>query len=143
MLIAYILATIIFLGLILFVASPGTILLILSISADSEHISSLDELIGTTFIIPLLLIIIPATYTSIRLQFYNCFLIDEECGVISAIKRSINTTKGHVAELFILDAILSTIILISIIPMMLGLLISIPLAIIVNRFPLWFPNPSF
>ena len=72
--------------------------------------------------------IVPAIYLSVRLQFYEYFLIDEECGVIESIKKSAEISKGYVLELFILGAILSLIILISIIPMGLGLIFSIPLS---------------
>ena len=82
--------------------------------------------------VPLLLTIIPAAYTSIRLQFYDYFLVDNESGPIESIKKSKSITKGHAGELFVLGAILSIIILISMIPLMIGLLISIPLAIMVN-----------
>ena len=78
MLIPYVLATIITLIIVLFVASPGIILLMISVSSDFDSISSVERLSGASFIIPLLLIIIPAVYTSIRLQFYDYFLIDEE-----------------------------------------------------------------
>ena len=59
-------------------------------------------------------------------------MVDKECGALDAIKRSFETTQGYTLELFILGAILSIIILLSMIPLMLGLLISIPLAIMVN-----------
>ena len=78
------------------------------------------------------LIIIPAAYASIRLQFYDYFLIDNEGGAIESIKKSINITKGYTGELFVLGAILSIIVLISLIPLMIGLFISIPLTIMVN-----------
>ena len=66
------------------------------------------------------------------MQYYDYFIVDEECGTIDAIKKSIVLTRGHANELFILGAILSIILLISMIPLMLGLLISIPLVTMVN-----------
>ena len=74
--------------------------------------------------------IVPAIYLSVRLQFYEYFLIDEECGVIDSLKKSADISKGYVLELFIIGAILSLIVLISIIPMGLGLLFSIPLSMV-------------
>ena len=74
--------------------------------------------------------IVPVIYLSVRLQFYEYFLIDEECSVIESIKKSAEISKGYVLELFILGAILSLIILISIIPMGLGLIFSIPLSMV-------------
>ncbi len=132
MLIVYILATIIYLTLIIIVASPGIVLLIFSISADINSITDLRGLGEASFMIPLLLIIVPTVYTSIRLQFYDYFLIDNEGGAIESIKKSISITKGCTGELFVLGAILSIIVLISMIPLMIGLLISIPLTIMVN-----------
>jgi len=128
----YILTTLLYLTLIVFTASPGIILLMFSASADIIPISDLWGLGGTSYIIPLLLIIVPAVYTSIRLQFYDYFLIDNEVGAIEAMKKSINITNGYTGDLFVLGAILSTIVLISMIPLMVGLLISIPLTIMVN-----------
>ena len=78
--------------------------------------------------------IVPAMYLSVRLQFYEYFLIDEECSVIDAIKKSADISKGHVLELFILGAALSLIILISIIPMGLGLIFSIPLSAVATSY---------
>ena len=74
--------------------------------------------------------IVPATYLSVRLQFYEYFLIDEECSVIDSLKKSADISKGYILELFIIGAILSLIVLISIIPMGLGLLFSIPLSMV-------------
>ena len=109
MLLVYILATLVYLTLILIAASPGIVLLIFSISADINSIADLQGLGEASFMAPLLLIIIPAVYASIRLQFYDYFLIDNEGGAIESIKKSISITKGCAGELFVLGAILSII----------------------------------
>ena len=132
MLIPYMLATIIFLAIMLLVASPGIVLLLMLISSDWETIVALEWLNSGTMLIAALLIIVPAVYVSIRLQFYDYFLIDNECSILDSITKSAKITKGFVGELFILGAILSIIVLISIIPLGAGLLISIPLGIMVN-----------
>ena len=132
MLIPYLLATIFFLIIMFVAASPGILLLYMSISSDWEAIVTLEWLNSGTMLIPLLLIIVPAAYVSIRLQFYDYFLIDNECSILESITNSIKITKGFVGELFILGAILSIIFLISIIPLGVGLIISIPLGIMVN-----------
>ena len=132
MLIPYMLATIIFLAIMLLVASPGIVLLLMLISSDWETVVALEWLNSGTMLIVALLIIMPAVYVSIRLQFYDYFLIDNECSIIESITNSAKITKGFVGELFILGAILSIILLISIIPLGAGLLISIPLGIMVN-----------
>ena len=132
MLIPYILATIIFLAIMLLVAAPGILLLLMFISSDWETIITLEWLNSGTMFIATLLIIVPAVYVSMRLQFYDYFLIDNECSILESITSSAKITKGLVGELFILGAILSIIALISIIPLGAGLLISIPLGIMVN-----------
>ena len=132
MLIPYVLATIIFLAIMLLAASPGILLLFISISSDWETIATLEWINSGTMLIPTLLIIVPATYVSVRLQFYDYFLIDNECSILESIINSAKITKGYVGELFLLGAMLTIMVLISIIPMGAGLLISIPLGIMAN-----------
>ena len=133
-LIPYILATIVLITILLIAASPGIILLLVSVSADWDSMSNLEAPDDWSVIIPIILIIIPAVYISVRLQFYNYFLLDEESGIIESIKRSADISKGYVGELFLLGAILSIIILISIIPLGLGLIFSIPLSIMATSY---------
>ena len=133
-LIPYILATIVLIAIVLIAASPGIILLLVSISADWDSMSNLEAPDDWSVIIPIILIIIPAVYISVRLQFYNYFLLDEETGIIESIKRSAEISKGYVGELFLLGAVLSIIILVSIIPLGLGLLISIPLSTMATSY---------
>ena len=132
MLIPYILATIIFLAIMLLAAFPGIVLLLMFILSDWDTIATLEWLNSGTMLIAALLIIVPAVYVSIRLQFYDYFLIDNECSISKSITNSIKITKGFVGELFILGAVLPIIVLISIIPLGIGLLVSIPLGIMVN-----------
>ena len=133
-LIPYILATIVLIAILLIAASPGIILLLVSVSADWDSMSNLEAPDDWSVIIPIILIIIPAVYISVRLQFYNYFLLNEESGVIESIKRSAEISKGYVGELFLLGAVLSIIILVSIIPLGLGLLISIPLSTMATSY---------
>ena len=133
-LIPYILATIVLIAILLIAASPGIILLLVSVSADWDSMSKLETPDDWSVIIPIILIIIPAVYISVRLQFYNYFLLEEEGGIIESIKRSAEISKGYVGELFLLGAVLSIIILVSIIPLGLGLLISIPLSTMATSY---------
>ena len=128
MLINYILATIILLIILILVGLPGLIVILFSISYESSMIYTLFFPVG------LILVIIPAIYASIRMQFYDYFLVDEECGVVESIKKSLMITDGYVGELFLLGATVSIIILISMIPLMIGLLVSIPLSVMVNAY---------
>ena len=128
MLIPYVIATILYLVALLLAASPGLLLLVTAISKNQDNISNA---LGTfPAVIGCIIMIVPAIYLSVRLQFYEYFLIDEECGVIDSIKKSSQISKGYVLELFVLGAILSLIILISIIPMGVGIIFSIPLSMV-------------
>ena len=130
-LIPYILATIVLITILFIAASPGIILLLVSVSADWDSLEAPDD---WSVIIPIILIFIPSVYISVRLQFYNYFLLEEESGIIESIKRSAEISKGYVGELFLLGAVLSIIILVSIIPLGLGLLISIPLSTMATSY---------
>ena len=128
MLIPYVLATLLYIAALLLAAIPGLFLLITTASIDINNLSNTSG--SVPLILSIIIMIIPVMYLSVRLQFYEYFLIDEECGVIESIIKSASISKGYVLELFILGAILSLIILISIIPMGLGLIFSIPLSTI-------------
>jgi len=132
MLIPYTLATIFYLAALLVAASPGMILFIISTSVDLENLSMATGSVPA--ILSTLLIIIPAIYLSVRLQFYEYFLIDEECGILDSIKKSADISKGYVLELFILGVVLALIVLISIIPLGLGLILSIPLSTVATGY---------
>jgi len=134
LLIPYLLASLISLVLLLLAATPGIILLLSSISSDLDTLQAVETWGNILRTIPVLIIIIPLVYVSLRLQFYDYFLVDEECNIIEAVKKSMAITKGYVMELFILGAVMSIIVLISIIPLGAGLFISIPLATMVNTY---------
>ena len=133
-LIPFVLATIVSIGILIIATSPGIILLLTSVAADWNSMSNLEAFDNWSVIIPIILIIIPAVYISIRLQFYNYFLLDEESGIIESIKKSAEISKGYVGELFLLGAVLSLVILISTIPLGLGLIISIPLSTMATSY---------
>ena len=126
-LVPFVLATIVFLVALILVAFPGVILLLVSISFDWNNISNADIFYNWTAIISGLIIIVPVVYVSVRLQFYNYFLIDEECSIFESITKSARISKNYIWELFLLGVILSIIFFISIIPLGAGLVISIPL----------------
>lgn len=129
LLLPYLLASMIYIVLILIVSLPGITLLFYSISMDWGNILEFDTFGMWELLLPGLLILIPATYLSLRLQFYNYFLVEEECGIVDSIKKSAEISKGYVGELFLVEMVLMVLILLSLIPLGLGLLLSVPLAI--------------
>ena len=132
LLIPYLLASLITLSILLLVAAPGIILLLSSISSDLDMLQAAETWGGVSTTIPVLIIIIPLVYISLRLQFYDYFLVDGESNIVEAVKKSMAITKGYVMELFLLGAVMSIIVLVSIIPLGAGLFISIPLVTMVN-----------
>ena len=134
LLIPYLLASLITLSILLLAAAPGIILLLSSISSDLDMLQAVETCGDMSMTIPVLIIIIPLVYISLRLQFYDYFLVDEECNIVEAVKKSMAITKGYVMELFLLGAVMSIIVLVSIIPLGAGLFISIPLATMVNTY---------
>ena len=93
MLIPYVLATILYLAALILAASPGMLLLLSSINIDIDNLYS--SMGNIPVILSLILMIIPAIYLSVRLQFYDYFLIDEECGIVESIKKSADISKGY------------------------------------------------
>ena len=133
-LIFYAAGSILFLLIVLVGALPGIILLMMTVAGDVDALMDPGTFSGMFIVFPVALIIIPAVYISIRLQYYDYFLVDEECGPIEALLKSMVCTKGYVMELFLLGTTVSIIILISIVPLGLGLFLSIPLATMVNTY---------
>ena len=134
MLISYVLATIVYLAALIISASPGIILLITTATSDLTSLSGNNIMSSGSTVFGILLIIVPVVYLSVRLQFYDYFLIDENCNAIESIIKSAHISKGYVLELFILGAIISIIILVSIIPFGAGLIISVPFASMVTSY---------
>ena len=134
LLIPCLMASLLVILILLLAASPGIVLLLSSIAIDMDTLPSTESLGSISMLIPALIILIPFIYISLRLQFYDYILVDEECGIVAAVKKSAAITKGYVMELFLLGAAMSIIILISIIPLGAGLLVSVPLAIMVNTY---------
>ena len=118
LLITNLLAQIIYYVIILLSASPGLLLFYLFIKYNINYIF---------IILPILIIIIPAFYISIRLSFYQFFILDTECSAITSLIRSAQITQNNVLQLFTISLLFSLIILISLIPLLTGLLVSIPL----------------
>ena len=116
-LVPYIITTFFYILAIIIVSTPGIILLIISINSNIFQI---------IYYIGIFSAIMPPLYLSLRLQFYIYFLVEEECGLIESINKSMNISKGHIYQLFILGIILSIIIQVSMIPYLLGLIITIP-----------------
>lgn len=72
------------------------------------------------------LVIIPGIYLALRLQFYQAFIVDEDCGAIESLKRSWEITKDHAMELFLLGLVMILIIIIGMLLFGVGIFIATP-----------------
>ena len=124
-LISYLLATMLYGIAQAIVAIPGIIVLMIFFSLN---------LSSPFYVFGIFLAFLPAAYCSIRLQFYVYFLLDKNKGCIESLRGSYNISNGCVYQLFIIGAILSLIIQISIIPLFLGLIISLPYSKMVTTY---------
>ena len=124
-LLPYLLATMLYGVSQVVVATPGIIALMIFFSLN---------LSSPFYVLGICLTFLPAVYCSIRLQFYVYFLLDKNKGCIESLRESYNISNGFVYQLFIIGAILSLIIQISIIPLFLGLIISLPFSKIVTTY---------
>jgi hypothetical protein len=123
LLFSYVLGYIIIIISMLTLTLPGILILILYSGPSSSWL---------LFLLIFILIFPPIIYLSIRLQFFSYFLVDKECGALEALKRSMLITKGVFLELLTLGALVTIIVLISFIPLGVGLVFSIPLSIMVT-----------
>lgn len=81
----------------------------------------------------LLALIIPGIYLFIRLQFYKFLIIeDENKNPIDAIKESYKITEGNFWDLLFFMLVIVIMNLIAVIPLGLGLIITIPLTIVAS-----------
>ena len=79
-------------------------------------------------IVGLVALILPGIYFGIRLQFYKFLIIDNEnLKPMDALKASMKMTKGHFWKLFGFMIVIMFINIIGIIPLGLGLIVTIPL----------------
>ena len=95
----------------------------------------IEKNINTIFyILGILALILPLFYISLRLQFYGYFIVDERTSSFESINKSANISKGYIYQLFLLGLILSIIVQISLIPYLLGLIISLPFSKLSNTY---------
>ena len=121
----YLLTSIVYGAIQCVAAAPGLMFLLILMNLN---------LPGIFYSIGIALAFLPAVYFSIRLQFYVYFLLDKNKGCIESLKESFIVSKGYVYQLFIIGAILSIIIQLSIIPFFVGLIIAVPFSKMVTTY---------
>ena len=121
----YLLSTIIYIFVQFCVAMPGLMILFIMLNFNFPSIFTIAGLFISFF---------PTIYLSIRLQFYVYFLIDQKRGCLESLMASFKISKGFTYQIFIISAILSIIIQVSIIPLFIGLLVALPYSKLVMTY---------
>ncbi len=79
--------------------------------------------------IPLLIcILVPVIYVSIRMSFVVCFIVDQDSGVLEAIRQSWMITKGHFRFLLLLFTVILGVNMLGAMALFIGLLFTVPLS---------------
>ncbi|MDR2970192.1 MAG: glycerophosphoryl diester phosphodiesterase membrane domain-containing protein [Tannerellaceae bacterium] len=77
--------------------------------------------------IGMLLLIVPGIYLALRLQFFTCFIVEENAGIMDSLKRSWALTEGHAMKLFILALVWLGLIILGVLLLVIGLFVTMPL----------------
>lgn len=72
--------------------------------------------------------ILPGIYLTLRLQFYQAFIVEEDAGILESLKRSWKITEDQVLPLFLLFLATCGIILVGVILLGVGILFALPVA---------------
>ena len=81
---------------------------------------------GVLVLLGLILLIIPGIIVAVRLSMTSYVLLDKNLGGWQAVKESLRMTKGYGLKLFLVGISFIVIAIVSIIPLGLGLFVSIP-----------------
>jgi membrane-anchored glycerophosphoryl diester phosphodiesterase (GDPDase) len=94
---------------------------------NSPHINTSD-LVSWKNTPLLMCILVPVAYVSIRMSFVVCFIVDQDSGVIEAIRQSWVITKGHFWFLLLLFVVVLGINMLGAMAFFVGLLFTVPLS---------------
>lgn len=86
-------------------------------------------LTGIIVIVGLVLLIVPGVIAALALIFATYLIIDRNMGPIEAMKESVQMTKGHRWQLFLLALALLGINILGALALMIGLLVSVPVSL--------------
>jgi uncharacterized membrane protein len=89
---------------------------------------------GFIVLVGFILFIVPGIIFSIKLQFYEYFIVDKKMDAIDSLKASWELTKGVKWNLFLLGLLLALINILGFLCLVVGLIITVPLAMIANAY---------
>ena len=81
-------------------------------------------------LVGLVLLIVPGIIWAIRYQFFVYFIIDKKCKVFEAFQKSSEVTYGAKWRLFIFSILLTMLNFFGMIPLFMGLLVTIPITLV-------------
>ena len=124
----------------------GVITLFLKAEADAKSASLNDlwnpepfwrylgvsVLIGIAVIVGLVFLIIPGIFFAIIFSFAGYLAVDKKMSPIAAMKESVHMTKGNRWKLLLLGLAVFVLSFIGALPLLLGLLVVVPVAMIAN-----------
>lgn len=85
---------------------------------------------GFIVVIGLILLVVPGIIWSIKYGQYKMLIVDKNMGVMESIRESAKITYGAKSQLFVLGLAFAGLFLLAIIPLLLGLIVVVPMAIV-------------
>lgn len=82
---------------------------------------------GIIVMIGTVLLIIPGIYMALRLQFFICFIVEEDAGIVDSLKKSWAITDGQVVPLLILALAMIGICIVGFLLLGIGIFVAAPL----------------
>lgn len=91
-------------------------------------------ILSVALLIGFALLIIPGIYLAVRLQFYSCFIVEENAGIVDSLKRSWAITEGHVMPLCLLLLAQIGICLLGCLLLGIGIFVAVPLIYMIQCY---------
>ena len=84
--------------------------------------------------IGMVFLIIPGIYIALRLQFYACFIVEENMGGVEALKKSWEVTKGQAWSLFLLALTWIGLSVLGFVCLIVGVFVVMPVIYVMNCY---------
>ncbi|MDR2498071.1 MAG: DUF975 family protein [Tannerellaceae bacterium] len=99
------------------------VLIVGATSGGSDFMSALASF-GTVGILLFLILMIPLLYVALRLQFATIFLVDTDCGITEALRRSWEVTAPYVVPLILLWLVMVGLCIAGVIALIVGFIVA-------------------
>lgn len=91
-------------------------------------------ILGIAVSIGFFLLVVPGIYLVLRLQFFACFIVEEDAGIVDSIKRSWAITEGRVMFLFLLFLAQLAIAIVGFLLLVVGIFVATPLIYMIQCY---------